>query len=166
MYVPKTQTGVSLIELMISIVVLSIILLVGVPSFQNTLESSRARTVTNDLAGALQLARSEAIKRKANVTVCISDGASTPACGASNTDWSDGWLVVAADGTVVRAWQGVSDNLGSNVVQAPAAGITFTREGFIDGAASHVINIAVTDHERNIRVNPAGQVTVSIGAYP
>ena len=165
MQTAKTQAGITLIELMISIVVLSIILLIGVPSFQNTLESSRARTITNDLAGALQLARSEALKRKANVTTCVSNATQT-ACGPDNVNWSTGWLVVAADGTVVRVWDGVSAGLGANVVQAPAAGITFTREGFVDGAVNHAINIAITDHERNIRINPAGQVTVSTGAYP
>ncbi|EXJ10346.1 prepilin-type N-terminal cleavage/methylation domain-containing protein [Nitrincola tibetensis] len=157
------QSGVSLIELMVSIAVLAIILFIGVPSFQSTLESSRARAITNDLAGALQLARSEALKRRVVVAVCISNQAQNGCDPTGN--WSDGWLITAlGSNEVVRVWDGVSASLGGNVIQAPAGGIAFSREGFIVGAVPHQIAINIDNHDRCININATGQVTVSIGA--
>ena len=157
------QSGVTLIELMVSITVLAIILFIGVPSFQSTLESSRARAITNDLAGALQLARSEALKRRVDVTVCISNQNQN---GCDNDgNWNEGWLITATGSNeVVRVWAGVSASLGANVIQAPANGISFTREGFIVGALTHQVAINIPNHERCININPSGQVSVSIGA--
>jgi len=157
------QSGVSLIELMVSIAVLAIILFIGVPSFQSTLESSRARAITNDLAGALQLARSEALKRRIDVTVCISNQ-NQNGCD-NNGNWNEGWLIIATGSNeVVRVWGGVSASLGANAIQAPANGISFTREGFIVGALPHQVSINITNHERCININASGQVSVSIGA--
>lgn len=166
MQLAKIQAGVTLIELMVSIAILSIILFIGVPSFQGTLDSSRARTITNDLAGALQLARSEALKRKGDVVTCISND-DRDGCGASNSNWGSGWLVLVPNTnpvTVVRVWEGISAGLGNDAIQAPSDGITFTREGFVKGSVSHQIRVDVIGHERCINISPSGQVTVSIGA--
>jgi type IV fimbrial biogenesis protein FimT len=45
---------------------------------------------TNDLVTAIQLARSEALKRGANMVVCASDTQTT--CTGKDT-WSSGWIV-------------------------------------------------------------------------
>lgn len=158
----NTQKGLSLIELMISIAVLSIILFIGVPSFQGTLESSRARVITNDLAGALQLARSEALKRRADVTVCISNQAQN---GCDNSgDWNDGWLIVTSGSNpIVRVWGGISNVANGNGITSASSQITFTRTGFSKNSSTHQINIDITNHERCIAINPIGQVTVTLG---
>lgn len=86
----SNQTGVTLVELMITLVVLAIILAIAIPSFENTIASSRLAGVTNDLNGSLALARSEAIRRGQRVTVCNSnDGQQCAAAG----NWGSGWIV-------------------------------------------------------------------------
>ncbi|CAG1020655.1 hypothetical protein MTYM_00425 [Methylococcales bacterium] len=106
------QHGVTLIELMIALAVLSILLSIAVPSFRQSIISNRLTTVTNEFMAAINFARSEAIKLGQSVTLCKStDGSS---CSTVNTVyWEDGWIVFAdanADGdldvgeTLLRVW--------------------------------------------------------------
>ena len=82
--------GFTLIELMVALSVLGILALIAVPSFRDAGLPSQLRAVANDLVGATQLARSEAIKRNAVVTLCVSAGGT--ACETGN--WQQGWIVL------------------------------------------------------------------------
>src|SRR5215472_6004423 len=85
------KRGFTLVEMLVAIAVLAVLLALAAPSFTNASLPSKLRSVANSLVGAAQLARSEAIKRDAVVTLCVSaDGAT---CGAGN--WSQGWIVTA-----------------------------------------------------------------------
>ncbi len=86
----RTGKGFTLIELMVTLAVAAILLTVGVPSFRATVENNRLTIAANELVSALNLARSEAIKRGVRVTVCKSaDGATCTTSG----DWEKGWIV-------------------------------------------------------------------------
>jgi type IV fimbrial biogenesis protein FimT len=78
--------------LMVSLSVLGLLLLMAVPSFRDAGLPSQLRAVANDLVGATQLARSEAIKRNAVVTLCVS--ADGQVCGPGN--WQQGWIVLSS----------------------------------------------------------------------
>lgn len=82
--------GFTLIELIVTIAVAAILVTVAVPNLQMFIKNNRIKTSVGELAVALNLARSEASKRAARVTVCVR--ASDTACGGGN-DWSTGWLV-------------------------------------------------------------------------
>jgi len=90
----KTQSGFTLIELMVTLAVGIIILAVGVPAFMNMMSSNQAAGYANDLVGAIRLARSEAVKRAASVTICASNADQT---GCSGNDWNNGWIVFSDD---------------------------------------------------------------------
>lgn len=97
----SAQTGFTLYELLITVMVIGIILTVGVPNFIEFTRNSRMASTSNDLLAAFTLARTEAIKRKLPVTVCSSADptAPNPACGGS---FADGWIVFAdEDGDIV-----------------------------------------------------------------
>ncbi|HNB01701.1 MAG TPA: GspH/FimT family pseudopilin, partial [Nitrosomonas sp.] len=82
--------GVTLIELLVTLSVLSILLTIGVPSFNQFSTSSRLNSYSNTLFSHMALARSEAIKRNSRVVVCkSSDGLSCTNSG----NWSQGWVV-------------------------------------------------------------------------
>lgn len=87
------MSGFTLFELIITIAIVAILVGVALPNYR---EFSIGMTVSdnaNDLQGALNLARSEAIKRGRPVALIANGGS-----------WSNGWQVVAgelqADGTV------------------------------------------------------------------
>lgn len=92
----RHDRGFTLVELLITIAVAGILLGFAVPTFKNVIQNSRLRTDAASLAGALNLARSEAIRRAQQVTVCLSSDGAT--CVTTGT-WEQGWVVFAdADG--------------------------------------------------------------------
>jgi type IV fimbrial biogenesis protein FimT len=88
------QRGVTLLELMVGLTVLAIVTTMAVPSFARLIENNRLVTRTNDLVTALALARSEAMKRSLNVSLCPSSDGET--C-TEDDDWSGQWLLFTDD---------------------------------------------------------------------
>ena len=91
--------GFTLIELMVTVSVLAILLALAWPSFTALINNNRLAAQTNELVASLQLAKSEAVRRNARITVCPSaDGATCAAAGP----WT-GWVtIVASNNEVLR----------------------------------------------------------------
>lgn len=71
------SAGFTLIELMFTVVVLAVLLGIGVPNFRDFVRNGRMTAAANDLLTDINLARSEAVKRRVPVTLCkTTDGAS------------------------------------------------------------------------------------------
>src|SRR5690554_5417112 len=68
----KSQRGVTLIELMVTLAVFAIGAAVAYPSFTSVIRSNRVATSTNNFIGAFNLARSEAIRSNRGGAVCPS----------------------------------------------------------------------------------------------
>lgn len=89
----RRAAGFTLIEMMIAIAIAAILLGMAVPSFQNATLSSKLTGEANSLVASMRLARDEAIKRNAAVTLCVSaDGVSCTTGG-----WQQGWIVLFTD---------------------------------------------------------------------
>lgn len=94
--VTKRETGFTLIEVMLTILVLGLVLAIGVPGFQNSARNARMTTAANDLIAAFQLTRSESIKRRAPVILCVSDNSrEADADCITDGSWPDGWIAFA-----------------------------------------------------------------------
>lgn len=121
---PASKRGFTLIELLVTLAVAAILVTIAVPNYQMFVLNNRMTTQANDLITAITLARSEAVKRAADVRVCA--GTSCP--GTANA-WSQGWIVADATGTPIRVQQalgGGSTLMGGVDVASP---ITFTASG-------------------------------------
>lgn len=96
---PQRSRGLTLIELLMTVAVAAILLAIAGPSFQQALNSNRLSSVANELTGAVQLARAEAVRANRRVTLCQSADGS--ACGHETAIWA-GWILFVdsnADGT-------------------------------------------------------------------
>ena len=85
----KNNHGFTLIELIVTLAVVSILLLTGIPMLNQMTTSNRLVTQINSIAGSLSVARSESIKRGESITLCGSTDGAT--CDTSN--WESGWIV-------------------------------------------------------------------------
>jgi len=63
---PK-QHGVTLIELLIGVAIMTMLLLVGVPSFRTWIQNTQVRTAAESIQNGLQIARNEAVRRNTEV---------------------------------------------------------------------------------------------------
>ena len=86
---PKYSSGFTLTELIISIAIAGMLAGIAIPSFISLITSNRLTTYANELMTALNLARSEAIKRGVQVTVSRKGGVSQ--------EWEGGWDVFVDD---------------------------------------------------------------------
>jgi type IV fimbrial biogenesis protein FimT len=93
--------GFTLVELMITIAVASIMLGIAVPSFRTMMISNRLTTQANDIVSAINLARSEAIKRNRSVSLCRVQNGSDATCETSSGIWTD-WIIATNTGDIVR----------------------------------------------------------------
>ena len=121
------HTGFTLIELMITLVIATIVMTVGVPSFKTFFLNNRMSAQANDLISSINLARSEAIKRTTSMKVCSSDDQAS--CGGS---WNDGWIVITADDSeLIRVYPALK---GTSTLTSTASSMTYTSTGFLNGA--------------------------------
>jgi len=123
-----THAGVTVIELLVTLSIMVILLTVALPGFSELMAETRRVASVNQLVGALNMARSEAIKRGVRVTLCKSadPDATTPAC-APGAAWNQGWLVFVDNTHVAGNLLGVIDGTDQLLrVVAPTAGLMIT----------------------------------------
>ena len=87
--------GFTLLELIIIIAIIGIATAFAVPGLTEMIANNRVSSNASDFAGALQLAKAEAVARLNPVIVCKKNTASS-ACVTAG-DWSQGWIVFSDD---------------------------------------------------------------------
>lgn len=78
----RKDRGFTMIELMVTVLILGILTSVALPSFKEFIANQRIKSSSFDLMSTLNQARSEAIKRNGQVTIA-----------PINNDWAQGWTV-------------------------------------------------------------------------
>ena len=154
----QRMQGFTLIELMVTIAVVALLAAVATPAMVTLMNSNRLSSTAGELTAALQLARAEAVRRSAPVTVCGSADGLTCANGASWASWiiagqnnQDATIGVVSSGTLPNGLQ----------ISGPAAGIRFNSAGLI--AAQQNLTVCIptdepADNQRVITVLVSGAV--------
>jgi len=88
------HAGFTLMELMVTLAVASVLVALAIPGIRDFIRNSRLSSGVNDMLHALQVARTEAIKRQTSVVVCGSanPSAADNAIVCSNGNFT-GWFV-------------------------------------------------------------------------
>jgi len=143
----KAFGGFTLIELMVSVAIVALMIGLAVPSYRYSINSSRISSDSDSLLSALQLARTEAIRRGLSVTVCGSN-ATGSACSGSN-NWKTGWLVFVdlnnnasydAGDTLVRR-QSALTSANAVIADNNTSAVRFNREGIASGLANDPVTV-------------------------
>lgn len=140
----RAQSGFTLVELIVTLGLAAVLLGLGVPAFTDFIRNNRMIAVTNELVTALQFARSEAVKRNNNVTMCISTDGALCTGGAS---WEAGWIVfddpnanASVDGSAIV--RGHAEIGGGNTVRVTggnvASFVSFNGNGFPRDVAGNI----------------------------
>ncbi len=142
--------GFTMVELAVVLVVAATLAIVATPSLVEIVVGQRLRAAASDLVSSLYLARSEAIKRNANVTI-------RPAVGDA---WTGGWVVSAAGGEQIDRRTPPGNRV--RVTRAPET-IVYTPSGRLDPLG--VARVEFGDSEGHPGIPPRC-VTVDTAGLP
>lgn len=147
----RSAKGFTLIELMVTLVVLAILLTIGIPSFNATIRESRLTSQSNDLLGSMIAARSEAANRNEPVRIA-----------AASDGWAAGWQLRDLDDDVIRNYRGLR---GGNTLACTGDcdEVIFLGSGSADGSATFTLCHQGGGHGRVIEVLNSGKARISNG---
>lgn len=174
----RAQKGFTLIEMMIVLVIAVIFIVAAVSSFSELIKNKRMTTQANDFTLALMLARSEAMKRTAPVTVCKSSNGTS--CITSD-GWEQGWIVfvdpnydatVATTTDIIRVHSSLdgdntlrgAGNVASYVMYTPTGVSRLTGGGAQAGTLVLCDDRGTGDHTRSIIISATGRARVFVGS--
>lgn len=165
--------GFTLIELMVTIAVAAVLTAMAVPSFTRFAVSSRLVNHTNDLIGNLNIARSEAIRRNRNISLCRAASDVVTTCAGTNGAWQF-WIVRDdADGAIIRrgsfntygGTMGVTSDLPNQRVVFGSDGLARTTAGVLVSNQSFTVcsTRLSTENKRQLSLGAGSRVTTKKG---
>jgi type IV fimbrial biogenesis protein FimT len=150
----KQQRGFTFLELMITLTVAAILSTLAFPSFVTMTKNNRLTTQANDFILALNLTRSEAVKRGTSTTITASGS------------WTNGWTVAHATAGTLRIGDALQDSMiltndNANTVityssSGTAAGNTVNAPGNFDLCDDRTGEIG-----RQISISTTGRISVA-----
>ena len=157
-------SGFTILELLITMAIIAILAGIAAPSYNSMIARNKVNSMRENLANALQYARSEAIKRKVNVIVCAS--ANHTGCNGG-TDWHQGWVIFADDngnnsiesGERLQVQYSYSDLVTGSVGDSR---VSFTPSGRPDRGENQIIGVCDPNDANNgkaLRISATGTIS-------
>jgi type IV fimbrial biogenesis protein FimT len=154
----KRSSGFTLIEMMITLAVMALLFMIGLPSMNTWLQNTQLRASAESMQAGLQLARAEALRRNVPVRFQLVD-AFTAGCVLSNS--GSNWIISLNDPTGL-CQADPSDTAAPLAIQkrsgaegSPNAAVSATNGG---GAAT---TVTFTGLGRVIGVGPITQIDIT-----
>lgn len=166
---PSQFFGFTLIELMLTIVVMAILLAIAVPSFNNLSQKYRLKGAAERLSSEMQFARSLSVSRNTSVSVDVKGGADwclgISANGACDCSADGSCLVDSKERTVNASdFEGVQmDNGDFAVVFGGVRGLPDAPQEFSLSKAGNALNVNLTGLGSVRICSPTGDT--NIGGY-
>lgn len=156
--------GFTLVELLVTLSILAMMLVAGIPGMTALLSSMDVRSTSDKLVDTIAYARVQAVSQVSSVRVCAST------CDLSTT-WSDGWQVFVDsdnDGNfAANELLRVEENSANNTtITSAQSAIDFDFQGQNVGAQLQITVDKGGEHGRVITVGSAGFVSVSNQTAP
>ena len=142
----RLAAGFTLPELMTVVAIVAILASLAAPAYTSMVASMRSRSVSSDLYAALSLARSEAIKRNAEVSLLP----------VSARQWQHGWSI-ADPNNAARKLDDHPPVPGATV--AGPASVVFLPNGRVKNATPPAFDIALSgsDQRRCVKLDLSGR---------
>jgi type IV fimbrial biogenesis protein FimT len=176
LYSPNRARGLTLLEMLVTLSILGIMAFMAIPGLMDTFNRMAVNSAARSINTALSLARSEAVKRGRNVSVCPSSSGTDCAAGA----WESGWIVFVdangdADGAtgsvdsgdeVIRVFSALAD---IDVSISPTANLlSYSNKGYGTLTAVTTFTLCPTDgnddNVRQVEISVSGRArTISSG---
>ncbi|MDQ3268439.1 MAG: GspH/FimT family pseudopilin [Pseudomonadota bacterium] len=137
------EFGFTLVELLVTVVVLGILASIATSGFQSLIQSQQAKNASFELFSSLILARSEAIKRNTPVTLTPMDAA----------NWGKGWTITSAAGTIKS-----QSELKKIVISQSSATVVYAPTGRATVASVFLLDVSttLTANARCIKIELSG----------
>jgi len=169
------QKGFTLVELMVTLLVMTIVTTIAFPNMKNAVRSYQLTSKANVIVNVLNRARGEAAKRGLRVTICSSTNGTS--CAAANkNNWHQGWIVFvdADDDVAVSSGEEIiqyvpADSEYTLVLAGTTNYLSFVSSGIPKTAgyswwAGNItvrrVNDLATDPARQVVISRAGNVSV------
>ncbi len=157
----RTVFGFTLVELIITLVIAGILLALAAPNFSGFVKNNRLSSQANGFMADVALARSEAVKRGANITICRSGNGADCFIG---TTWKDGWIVVDEANNVLRVHEKLTGENTTIASPAVADSIVYDRSGLMTPTPAAVETISICDDRdqgRLVEIAITGRARIS-----
>lgn len=140
--------GFTIIELMVTVAIAGILAAYGLPELRILINNQRVRGVTTDLVASLIYARSEAIKRNAQVSLVPNGGS-----------WAAGWTVQVGTSTLKA-----QDPLTNVTATGPVGNVTYRGNGRLPGSSQILFTFRSTQMSqvtmRCVVIDASGRPTI------